>query len=228
MGTYPLLGVPAAINAFALGAIDQSPCPHFPSLDLPAGKPHSGGSSVRGIRVISNRDIPTPGGFYLHAGGYGTYLVEDSGRLTALASPLLPLGPVLGNVIRSILSGAWDQERDATKAVNYWWGLNSGVIDVKLADSIPPGLAVLAQMLRKGLKQGPSTPLPGPSGTKAAGHATADQGSFSPDTLLRMDWLCEMWTGKSPTMHTLPPWPSPWSGTGGPPGAGAAGKEEGL
>ena len=37
----------------------------------------------------------------------------------------------------------------ATKAVNYWWGLNSGVIDVKLADSIPPGLAVLAQMLRK-------------------------------------------------------------------------------
>ena len=25
--------------------------------------------------------------FILHAGGYGTYLVEDSGRLTALASP---------------------------------------------------------------------------------------------------------------------------------------------
>lgn len=210
VGTYPLLGVPAAINAFALGAQLTNPRARI-SLrwTCQPGNPTQELIS-EGIRVISNRDIPTPGGFYLHAGGYGTYLVEDSGRLTALASPCYLWGRFYENVIRSILSGAWDQERDASKAVNYWWGLNSGVIDVKLADSIPPGLAVLAQMLRKGLKQGAIDPFARTIRDQSGKVMhTADQGSFSPDTLLRMDWLCENVDGEIPDYAHIAPMAQP-------------------
>ena len=136
--------------------------------------------------------------------------MEDSGRLTALASPCYLWGRFYENVIRSILSGAWDQERDATKAVNYWWGLNSGVIDVKLADSIPPGLAVLAQMLRKGLKQGSIDPFARTIRDQSGKVMhTADQGSFSPDTLLRMDWLCENVDGEIPDYAHIAPMAQP-------------------
>lgn len=181
VGTYPLLGVPAAINAFALGAQLTNPRARI-SLrwTCQPGNPTQELIS-EGIRVISNRDIPTPGGFYLHAGGYGTYLVEDSGRLTALASPCYLWGRFYENVIRSILSGAWDQERDASKAVNYWWGLNSGVIDVKLADSIPPGAGGAGANAPQGPEAGGHRPLcqdhPGP---KRQGHAHGGPGILLP------------------------------------------------
>lgn len=205
VGSYPILGVPASINAFALGAQMTNPRARIElRWSCQPGSPTQE-FIQKGIRVISNRDTPTPGSFYRQGVEYGTYLVEDSGRFTSLASPCYLWGRFYENVVRSILSGAWVQNKNDPKAVNYWWGMNSGVIDVHLTEDVPQGLASLAQMLRTGLQNGMFDPF--------RRHIVAQDGtvknngtqSFTPDALLRMDWLCDNVEGSIPEFEDVLP-----------------------
>ena len=205
VGSYPILGVPASINAFALGAQMTNPRARIElRWSCQPGSPTQE-FIQKGIRVISNRDTPTPGSFCRQGVEYGTYLVEDSGKLTSLASPCYLWGRFYENVVRSILSGAWVQNKSDPKAVNYWWGMNSGVIDVHLTEDVPQGLASLAQMLRIGLQNSMFDPF--------HRHIVAQDGtvkndgtqSFTPDALLRMDWLCDNVEGCIPEFEDVLP-----------------------
>jgi basic membrane lipoprotein Med (substrate-binding protein (PBP1-ABC) superfamily) len=158
IGSYPIFGVPASINAFALGAQLTNPRAKI-SLRWSC----MGGNPVddfvaAGINVMSNRDVPTADKKYLEFGTYGTYMVED-GVLSPLGSPVWLWGHFYENVIRAILNGNLCKGHDSRHALNYWWGMASGVIDVRLADSLPEGLAYLCNMLREGLRNGTLDPF---------------------------------------------------------------------
>ena len=45
------------------------------------------------------------------------------------------------------------------RAVNYWWGMNSGVMDVLLSRELPPDVTHLAQILRTGVTSGMIDPF---------------------------------------------------------------------
>ena len=205
VGSYPIYGVPASINAFALGAQMTNPnakillrwscLPGSPVADL-----------IRdGVRVISNRDVPTPDRKYLDFCNYGTYLVGDDGHLSSLASPCWVWGKCYENVIRSILTGAWNDGKKERRAVNYWWGMDSGVIDVAFSDNLPAGVRSLANVLRDGLRRGTIDPF--------ARQIIAQDGSvkndgsriLSADEVLRMDWLCQNVEGSIPAFDEILP-----------------------
>ena len=57
--------------------------------------------------------------------------MDDMGGLIPLGTPVWVWGKFYENVVRSILSDTWDV-RQSGAAVNEWWGLSSGVIDVAL------------------------------------------------------------------------------------------------
>ncbi len=205
VGDYPIFGVPACINAFALGAQMTNPdariqlrwscLPGSPVADF----------MREGIQVTSNRDVPTTSNAYLDYGIYGTYQIDEQGSLVSLASPCWLWGRFYENVIRSILSGAWDNSKDPLKAVNYWWGMDSGVIDVKLSDRLPDGVRALAKVLARGMRQGSIDPffrrIVAQDGTvKNDGSRT-----FTPDELLHMDWLCQNVDGSIPAFDEILP-----------------------
>ena len=204
IGSYPILGVPASINAFALGA----------QLTNPRAKillrwSCQGGDPVAefiesGINVISNRDVPTADKKYLEFGTYGTYMVED-GVLYPLGSPFWEWGHFYENVIRSILNGTWEKGRDNRHAVNYWWGMASGVIDVKLADSLPEGLLHLSNLLKDGLRNGTLDPFRRKLIAQDGRVINSGDRSLSPEELLHMDWLCENVEGSIPAFDEIAP-----------------------
>ena len=206
VGSYPILGVPASINAFALGA--QLTNPRAKVVLRWSCQP---GSPIRsfmrdGIRVISNRDVPTPDKTYMEYGEYGTYLVDEDGTLTPLGSPCWVWGRFYENVIRSIFSGAWEQSsKTPQKAVNYWWGMNSGVIDVRLGANIPDGLASLAELLRRGLQTSMLDPFRRRIVAQDGTVKNDGNRSFSPDEQLHMDWLCENIEGSIPEYDEVLP-----------------------
>ena len=204
IGSYPIFGVPASINAFALGAQLTNP-----RAKIALRWSCMGGNPVEdfiesGINVISNRDVPTPDKKYLEFGTYGTYMVED-GILYPLGSPCWLWGNFYENVIRSILNGSWEKSRNNYHAVNYWWGMDSGVIDVKLAESLPEGLHQLCNMLRQGLREGTLDPFK--RQIVAQGGRIINDGThtLSPEELLHMDWLCESIDGEIPTFDRIAP-----------------------
>ena len=158
-----------------------------------------------GIRVISNRDIPTPNQKYLEFGSYGTYLVEEDRSLRAIGSPCWMWGRFYEHVIRSVFNGVWERGKASYHAVNYWWGIDSGVIDIKVAENLPEGLRVLVDMLRKGIQRRTLDPfrrrIVAQDGTvKNTGDRT-----LAPEELLHMDWLCDNVEGCIPEFDQIQP-----------------------
>ncbi len=207
VGSSPIFGVPASINAFALGAQLTNPEAKIQlRWSCQPGSPMA--DFLRdGIRVISNRDAPTPDKSYLEYGNYGTYQLDNDGTLVPLGTPCWLWGKFYENVVRSILSGAWDDSKSG--AINYWWGMDSGVIDVELADHLPEGLRSLADILRKGLRSGSIDPFF--RRIVAQDGSLKNDGSrcFHPDELLHMDWLCENVEGVIPKFDEILPFAQP-------------------
>ena len=201
VGTYPIHGEPAAINAFALGAQLTNPRAKIElKWSCLKGNP-SRELFDSGIRVISNRDTPDADRIYTD---YGTYFYNEEGKAVALGSPIWKWGKFYEQVIESITDGSWDSDK-SKQAVNYWWGIKSGVIDVALTDDLPLGVRHLAQMLRSGLRQGALDPFLRPIYDQQGVLRTDGTRGFTPDELMHMDWLCENVVGHIPTLEEVIP-----------------------
>ena len=205
IGSSPIFGVPASINAFALGAQMTNPRAKVVlRWSCLKGAPQT--DFLRdGIQVISNRDVPMQGKEYLDLCNYGTYAWDELGTPQPIGSPVWLWGKFYENVLGSIFAGTWDKDKDTPRAVNYWWGMNSGVIDVELSEHLPEGLKALARMLRSNIQNGTLDPF--------ARRIVAQDGTvkndggktFTPDEVLRMDWLCDNVIGSIPQFDEIEP-----------------------
>ena len=206
IGSYPIFGVPASINAFALGALMTNPRATIAlRWSCVAGNPVEDFLNA-GIRVVSNRDVPTPGRMHLEHGSYGTYFIEPNGKLLPLASPCWMWGKFYEHVVQSILNGTWDKGTEEDKAINYWWGMDSGVIDVTLSKHLPEGLRQLAWILRKGLQSGTIDPFKRLLVDQSGRTVNDGSRSLTPEELLHMDWLCNNVEGSIPTFDQILPY----------------------
>jgi len=206
IGSYPIFGVPAAINAFALGAQMTNPRATV-TLKWSCVEGNPVEEFLKdGIRVVSNRDVPTPGRLHLEHGSYGTYFIEPNGNLLHLASPVWMWGKFYEHVVQSILNGTWEQGTGEDKAVNYWWGMDSGVIDVTFSKHLPEGLRQLAWILRKGLQSGTIDPFKRLVVDQNGITRNDGSRSLTPEELLHMDWLCSNVVGSIPPFEQILPY----------------------
>ena len=205
VGSNPILGVPASINAFALGALMTNPraqielrwscCPGTPQADF----------FRDGIRIISNRDVPTGDKMYMAFCNYGTYQMDDQGGLLPLASPVWVWGKFYASVVESALAGTLKDDKSNLRAVNYWLGMDSGVIDISLSDHLPGGVRILAELLRDAMRQRTLDPFRRRLVAQDGRLISDGSRRLSPDELLRMDWLCQNVTGSIPEFDELLP-----------------------
>ncbi len=207
IGNAPIWGVPASINAFALGAQMTNPrAKIYLRWSCLPGSPQED-FFEEGIRVVSNREVPTEDNHTLDGCRYGTYQMDDNHELQGLASPVCLWGKFYEAVVKSVLNGTWEKEIDKASApvVNYWWGMESGMIDVKLSERLPEGVTVLAQTLRQALKN--DTLHPFFRKIVAQDGTVKNDGSrnFYADELLRMDWLCDNVVGRLPNFDEIIP-----------------------
>lgn len=209
IGSSPIFGVPASINAFALGAQLTNP---RAKIDLRwscvAGTAQTD-LMDSGVQVISNRDVPTQDKKYLNFCNYGTYAWDDSGNMIALASPVWLWGKFYEQVVRSILAGTWDKDKDSPRALNYWWGMNSGVIDVEFSEQIPEGIRALADILKQGLQNGMVDPFRRRIVTQDGRVINDGSRTLQPEELLHMDWLCDNVNGSIPSFDEIEPFARP-------------------
>ena len=205
MGSNPIFGVPASINAFALGALMTNPRAQIELRWSCCAGDHQADFFNDGIRVMSNRDVPTQDRMYLEFCNYGTYLMDDQGGLIPLASPVWLWGKFYETVIRSILSGTRRDDRNNPKAVNYWLGMDSGVIDIELGDRLPAGVRMLAEILQKDMRTRSLNPFF--RKVVAQDGTVKNDGSrrFTPEELLHMDYLVENVVGSIPTFDEILP-----------------------
>lgn len=205
VGSNPIFGVPASINAFALGALLTNPRAQIELRWSCCGGTPQADFFRDGIRVISNRDVPTQNKMYMEFCNYGTYQMDDRGGLIPLASPVWVWGKFYEKVVEAALTGTLKDDKTNQRAVNYWLGMDSGVIDISLSDRLPVGVRMLAELLRDNMRERTLDPFLRKLTTQDGRIISDGSRRLSPDELLRMDWLCHNIVGSIPTFDEVLP-----------------------
>ena len=199
----PVYGTPASVNAFALGARLTNPKARV-ILDwacLP-------GDAVRrlveqGVRVVSNREIVSPS-TVARSFELGTFRFQEDGSLLPLATPYWDWGQMYEKIVRSIFSGAW-KDIARSQAVNYWWGIASGVLDVRLSDQLPEGLRALGRILIQNIRRGIIPPFQMRITDQNGVLRNDGTRPLAPEEVLGMDWFCDSVEGGIPDFESLRP-----------------------
>ena len=122
----------------------------------------------------------------------------------ALASPVWLWGGFYVRVVKSILHGAKLNEKPQ-KAVNYWLGMDSGVIGLNMSDRLPEGIHTLAQHLERSIANHTLDPFARKIIAQDGSVKNDGTSTFTPDELLHMDWLCDNVIGTIPTYDQILP-----------------------
>ena len=203
MAGYPIFGVPAGINAFALGAQLTNPNARVRLVwSCVDGDPLKELIDC-GVDAISTLDVPQKD---CAGEQWSTFRLRDDDGRELLASAQWDWGAFYVQIARSILSGKWELPifgRRDNQAVNYWWGMASGAIDVRLTDKVPDGVRVLGEHLMEGIKSGEVDPFRCRIISQDGAVRNDGMKGFTPEEILHMDWLCENVIGTIPEFDAL-------------------------
>lgn len=199
---YPIHGTIANINAFALGAKMINPRAKV-YLEWPCTKNCDIDADIARIQpsCISGKDmiIPDEASRY-----FGIYHMSD-GEPVNLAMPLLHWGKFYEQLIRTIMNGTWkyDDNPSEKKAINYWWGMSAGVVDVICSRNLPIGTQRLVDLLKKTICRGEFNPFTGILYSQDGVIQSDPYRNLSPEEIVTMDWLAENIVGHIPTEDEL-------------------------
>ena len=199
---YPIYGTMANINAFAMGARMINP---YVKVYLEWSRTKAGDAAARlesqGIRYISGDDMITP---QRASRRYGLYLTKEDGTIENLATSIWHWGKFYEQILRILLGGAGDTSAaKGRKAVNYWWGMSSEVIDVICSENMPHGINRLVELLRNSIRSGSFHPFDGLIYSQNKTIQCRNGESLKPDSIITMDWLAENVVGRKPEFEEL-------------------------
>lgn len=197
---YPIYGEAANINAFAMGAKMVNPrakvylvwCT-MKDFDIDSF------FKERGITYISSQDSLTPENGQRK---YGLY-VEKNDEKKNIAVPIYHWGALYEELINSIYKGSWKIDDSSEKAINYWWGLSAGVIDIIYSNNLPIGIGKLVDLMKKAISAGIFHPFTGPLTDQNGDIRCEKDNVLRPDEIMTMDWLNNNVVGTIPNIDEL-------------------------
>lgn len=198
---YPLYGTIADINAFALGAKMINPRAKV-HLDWRCIKDNDVMKNIETVQAtcVSSRDMVFPNE---DARYFGLYYM-DNGKPRNLAMPLMHWGKFYEKLILAIIDGSWAYDDTSTnKAINYWWGMSAGVIDVICSRNLPIGTKRLIDLLKERMTNSDFNPFTGILYSQHGIVQSNPDYSLTPEEIVKMDWLAENVIGHIPTKEEL-------------------------
>ena len=120
-----------------------------------------------------------------------------------VASPIWHWAKCYERIVRDILNGAWKKKDTQTKAVHYWWGISSGMIDVICSKNLPAGSRWLLELIKREIAQDGYNPF---SASLTAQDGTVKNtagNSLSPEEIITMNWLLDNVEGEIPSFEDL-------------------------
>lgn len=199
---YPIYGTIANINAFALGAKMINPRAKV-YLEWSTMKEIDIDKKIReiGSSCISGKDMAIP---EETSRFFGLYHMEGE-HPRNLAVPLYHWGKFYEQLIRTIVNGTWksDEKTSPLKAINYWWGMSAGVIDVVCSNHLPIGTKRLVELLKSTICSDLFNPFSGILYSQTGIVVDDPERKLLPEEIMTMDWLAENVIGTIPQKEDL-------------------------
>ena len=200
---YPIYGQIAGINAFALGA----------QMANPRSKVYLEWSSVKGakeaalslnrqhIHLISSQDTAR-----FNEDDRESYGLSHIGsdKTDLLAVPVWKWGVYYERILRSMLDKTIKSEYINTeRALNYYWGMSAGVVDIEYAPALPLASRRYADFFRSSLISGAGKPFLTPFYSQSGEIIGAQQNELSLEQIINMDYLVDNVVGSIPVYDEL-------------------------
>lgn len=197
---FPICGSTAAINAFALGAGMVDPRAEV-YLEWTSRRDADLQRTFEeaGVDLISYQDLLSPQDPRREC---GLYALED-GKSVRLAMTRWNWGKFYERVARGFLDGAWkiSLEKEAPKAINYWWGMSAGVVEFLYTPKLPAGTRRLLELLKNAIIDHSFSPFAGRLLSQTG--VVREEGELSAEEIARMDWLAQNVKGSLPALEEL-------------------------
>ena len=187
----PLYGVMANVNAFAMGVKAVNPdAKVYVEWNGIKDNDVEARFNELGINCISDQDMITP---KKSSRIFGIYFIYD-GNIKNLEK-----------LIQSILSGSWkkEEEGDKVSALNYWWGMSSGAVDIIYGGGLNNETKKIVDLIRESIIKGEFHPFSGELRNQEGKIMNKAGETLDPDEIIEMDWLMDNIVGKIPEYDEL-------------------------
>ena len=186
---YPIYGQIAGINAFALGVQMVNPRAkvYLEWSCIDGAEAAVNRLKEKGVRIISSQDLQKPAGEERSA--FGLYEYKDEKKVN-LAMPLWHWGVYYEKLIRSMMDKTFQEEYESSrKAINYYWGMSAGVVELICSNHLPDSVKKLVGVLQDAICNGSFKPFQGVIQTQSGECLEGTDGVLSLQQIIDIDWL---------------------------------------
>ncbi len=210
----PIYGTVAAVNAFAIGAAMTDPLVKIyleweskPDVDWWWKIVDSGIHVISAIDSKHSVDGSDAYGLcYVEkcAPGEGNDL-SGTCQITNLASPIYKWGQLYEIIVKTMIDGVYhaDPVNKKDQATNYWWGIDSGAVDIVLSGHLSSYTKHLILALRHSIAAGTFSPFGGELRSQEGLVRSEDDAPLTSRDIILMDWLNENIIGEIPPIDAL-------------------------
>lgn len=204
LADYPIFGMPANINAFALGAKMINPRAKV-FLEWTTVKGISREAAIKkfrdnGVNYVSDQVMIKP---TAASRQFGLYSIAGEETVN-LAMPVYQWGIFYEKILEAVMNGSFRKEEDDNdKSINYWWGLSAGVVDLILSNKIPDGTKRIVEIVKKLILKNEFLPFEGAFTTTGGIVINEDNDAMAPEEIMKMNWLVDNVEGEIPELNEL-------------------------
>ena len=205
VGDYPIYGQIAGINAFALGAqmVNRRAKVQLEWAGVKGAHEAAQALYERGVHIISSHD--TAPFRKDKRSNYGlSYIYKGENEM--LAIPVWKWGVYYEELLKRIFDRTVKEEyKNSSKALNYYWGMSAGVVDIEYSNSLPVPTRKLADLLKEGIIQDIISPFVTPFTTQDGRIIGEDVKALNLEQIISMDYLVDNVEGTIPRYEELTP-----------------------
>ncbi|MBP3807612.1 MAG: BMP family ABC transporter substrate-binding protein [Eubacterium sp.] len=202
---YPIYGVIANINAFAIGARLVNPnCKvylQWTSTRKDKNTDVYNSLKEEGVDIIADQDMITPS---RASRKFGLYRITSNGPEN-LTMSVYNWGKLYERIINLVMQGAYSSaDADSeSKPINYWWGLSAGVVDIILSEKVPADTRRLVKLIKKLIMKDQFSPFWGEIYSQDGKLRTEEGVDMDADDIIKMNWLVDNVVGEIPGIDEL-------------------------
>ncbi len=211
VGTRPISDVINGINSFALGArlVNPNVKVKVEFINNWDDRQHAEEISEALIRqgadVIAHHDTLSN---RKETDEYGVYALMDGkdGRKNEyIAAPVWNWGIFYEKMLRNLMKGSWKSFSTGQKLINFWWGMDSGIVDFFYSRRlVPTETQKLLDFMVKMVCNGLYHPFTGPIYSQDGMLRVKKDEVATREQIIGMDWYVDIIDGELPVMENSP------------------------
>jgi len=152
-----------------------------------------------GADIICNRSIDVSHPVSLDYGVYSMLCTIDTDKGIPdkyLATPIWQWGiyyeKIVGNILNDTFKTITDMFSNTSKLINFWWGIDAGVVDIFYSkELVPPDTQKLVNLMKRMITTNTFQPFTGPIYDQTKTLRIENDETASNEQILNMDWLID-------------------------------------